>query len=60
MFVARTIIDCTNIGRGFTFAGGEDNQTVINGFTIINGGGNGVNGGGLFIDANSSPFDYQC
>jgi len=60
--VTRTIIDCTNGSRGFVFAGGETHNTVIDGFTIINGGGdindvnNNVYGGAIFIDANSSPL----
>jgi hypothetical protein len=53
--VASTIIDCTGGARGFIFNTEEDANTVLDGFTIINGGVPGENGGGLFIDANTSP-----
>ncbi len=54
--VARTIIDAAGSGQGFVFSGGENNNTVIDGFTIINGGGDAIQGGAIFIDANSSPL----
>jgi len=59
--VARTIIDCINNSRGFVFAGGETHNTIIDGFTIINGGNiddvnSNVYGGAIFIDVNSSPL----
>jgi hypothetical protein len=55
--IEKTIIDCSGSNtRGFTFSGGETANTVINGFTIINGGGDGIEGGAIFIDANSSPL----
>jgi len=52
---AKTIIDCQGSGRAFTFNHGEDTNTVVDGFTIINGGLNGEPGGAIYIDANSNP-----
>ena len=37
--VAATIIDCQGGGRAFVLQNGEGTDSVINGFTIINGGG---------------------
>jgi len=54
--VSRTIIDCNGTSQGFIFAGGETDNTTIDGFTIVNGGGNTVQGGAIFIDINSSPI----
>ncbi len=54
--VARTIIDCNGSGRGFIFAGGETADTIVDGLTIINGGGDAIAGGAIFIDINSSPL----
>jgi hypothetical protein len=54
--VARTIIDCQQAGRGFIFNTGEDSNTVIDGFTIIDGNvAGGENGGGIYVDSNTSP-----
>ncbi len=53
--VAMTIIDCQQSGRGFIFNSGEDSDTVVNGFTIINGSFTGEGGAGIYIDPNSSP-----
>ncbi len=55
--IAVTIIDCDQSGRGFIFNSGEDVNTVINGFTIINGNIAGVNGGGgIFTGNGTSPI----
>ncbi|MHC4501521.1 MAG: right-handed parallel beta-helix repeat-containing protein, partial [Planctomycetota bacterium] len=60
-YVALTIIDCGSSGRAFTFNNGEDANTVINGFTIINGNLYGHcrailgDGGGVYIAADASP-----
>lgn len=35
--VAATVIDCNNWGRAFVFQTGEDHNSVLTGFTIING-----------------------
>lgn len=54
--IAATIIDCNENGRGFIFNSGEDVNTIVNGFTIINGNViDGNYGGGIFIDSGSSP-----
>jgi hypothetical protein len=58
--VARTIIDCAQLGRAFIFQSGEGPDSVIDGFTIKNGsavanpttpnnsGGQGANGDDAF------------
>ncbi|HUT31120.1 MAG TPA: right-handed parallel beta-helix repeat-containing protein [Sedimentisphaerales bacterium] len=53
--VARTVVDCAQAGRGFTFNSGEDANTILDGLTIINGSVTAENGGGIFIDSNSAP-----
>jgi len=53
--VASTIINCQQSGRGFIFNSGEDANTVVDGFTIINGSLAGQGGAGIYIDPNSSP-----
>jgi len=53
--VAQTIIDCQFSGRAFTFNNGEGPDTVIDGFTIINGRLYGQPGGAIYIGAGSSP-----
>jgi len=54
--VARTIIDGGSVTRGFIFANGEGRDAVLDGVTITNCGGiSGESGGGIYIDANSSP-----
>jgi len=37
--VATTIIDCGNVSRAFIFQSGEGHDSVVDGFTIINGSG---------------------
>jgi hypothetical protein len=53
--VAQTIIDCQQGGRGFTFDNLEDPNTVIDGFTIVNGDVTNQPGGAIYIGAGSSP-----
>ncbi|MHC4153548.1 MAG: right-handed parallel beta-helix repeat-containing protein, partial [Planctomycetota bacterium] len=53
--VARTIIDCALTSRGFIFNSGEDANTIVDGFTVINGSVTGENGGGIYVDSNSAP-----
>ncbi|MHC4526620.1 MAG: InlB B-repeat-containing protein, partial [Planctomycetota bacterium] len=53
--VARTVIDCQQSGRGFIFTGGEDANTLVEGFTVTNGSVTGENGGGILVDVNSRP-----
>ena len=57
-----TIIDCESEGRAFYFHSGEDRQSQIIGFSILNGSAGasgGVYGGGVFL-ANSSPTITNC
>jgi hypothetical protein len=53
--VSMTIIDCQQAGRAFIFNTGEDADTVVDGFTIIDGNVIGESGGGIYVDSNSSP-----
>ena len=53
--VANTIVDCNAGTRGFVFNMNEDANTVVDGFTVINGGVAGEHGGGVFIDVNTHP-----
>jgi len=53
--IAQTIIDGQQSGRGFIFNSNEGPNTVINGFTVINGSVTGQGGGGIYVDVNSSP-----
>ncbi|MCP4711123.1 MAG: hypothetical protein GY869_21085, partial [Planctomycetes bacterium] len=52
-----SIIDCQDSGRGLTFSSGEGTDSVVSGFTIING--SVVNGGGIQC-VNSSPTITNC
>ena len=60
--VSSTVIDCANSGRGFVFRFGETAESVVAGFTIINGNGGpgGLMGGGLYIASGSSPIVRNC
>jgi len=53
--VAATIIDCQQGGRAFIFDSGEDANTVIDGFTIVDASITGENGGAIYVDSNCSP-----
>ncbi|NIR67461.1 MAG: S8 family serine peptidase, partial [candidate division Zixibacteria bacterium] len=53
--VAQTIIDCQDTGRAFILNNIEDVNTVIGGFTIINGNVTNEPGGAIYIGAGSSP-----
>jgi len=59
-----TIIDCENDGRGFCFHSGEDQNTILAGFTIINGyatsGTAESRYGGGFLCIASSPTIINC
>ena len=49
------IIDCEGNGRGFNFHSYETSESVVSGFTIINGSvTSGASGGGIYCE-NSSP-----
>ena len=53
------ILDGENTNRVINFDRGEDENTILNGFTIKNGGGGHNKGGGIFIDE-SSPTIRNC
>lgn len=55
--IQSTIVDCENNGRAFVFDGGEDANAVINGLTIVNGGGNCE---GAIYCYGSSPTIKNC
>jgi len=48
------VIDCENNGRGFAFHMDEDENSIVDGFTIINGHTLG-SGGGILCLVSSSP-----
>lgn len=52
-----SIIDCQHLGRGFFISQSEGADTVISGFTIING--SDTHGGGIYIYF-SSPTISNC
>ena len=52
------IIDCENSGRGFYFHSGEDTNSVLLGFSIINGYTTEI-GAGIYCDS-SSPTLKNC
>jgi len=51
------IIDCNFTNGGFYFHSGEDTNSVVDGFTVINGTSD--KGGGIYIDE-SSPTIRNC
>jgi hypothetical protein len=58
------VIDCLGSGRGFFFASGETDATIVEGFTIRNGlvmwgGPGGGNGGAIYCEG-SSPRIVSC
>ena len=53
----KTILNCENDGRGFTFKRQEARSSVLEGFTIING--NSTEGGGLYC-FHASPTISEC
>ena len=59
---ANCIIDCNGAEaeqhRGFYFHSGEDTNSVLDGFTIING--KAKQGGGIYCDASSRPLIKKC
>ncbi|MCD6393193.1 MAG: right-handed parallel beta-helix repeat-containing protein [Planctomycetes bacterium] len=57
--VGGTVIDCQDSGSGFVLNFGETAESVVAGFTIINGNG-GLMGGGLYIASGSSPVVRNC
>ena len=54
-----TIIDCEGAGRGFYFHSGEDDSSRIEGFTVINGF-TIDDGGGIYCRNYSSPTIVNC
>jgi len=55
--VAATVIDCEGHGRGFYFHNGEDANSVVDGFTVVNGYGR--DGGAVYF-VYSSPALINC
>jgi parallel beta-helix repeat protein len=53
-----TIIDCQGSGRGFYFHTGESADSIVDGFTIINGSVTG-NGGAILCES-ASPTITNC
>jgi hypothetical protein len=51
------IINCENLGRGFDFQSGETEQSVVSGFTVINGQ---ADYGGAIRCVNSDPQILNC
>ncbi len=63
--IAATVIDCQGTAdaphRGFYFHNGEDANSVVAGFTILNGYANDIGGGGGGIRCDgSSPMITNC
>jgi parallel beta-helix repeat protein len=61
---ANCIIDCQHAGRGFYCHSGEDSNTVIEGFTVVDGNapldeGGVPRGGGIYCES-SSPQITDC
>lgn len=55
------IIDCEKSGRGFHFHNGENEDSVINGLTILNGRPPNIGyGGGILMKHSSSPTLINC
>ena len=52
------VVDCESAGRGFDFGSGEDGDSVLSGFTIVNGFA--VNFGGGILSLYSSPAIVNC
>jgi len=50
------VVDCQDAARGFIFDQGETENSVLNGFIIMNG--NNSDGGGMYIE--SSPTIINC
>jgi len=55
---SNSIIDCALDGRGFIFHSGEISDSVVEGFTIMNGSVSGA-GGGIYCEG-SSPTVSNC
>ena len=53
-----TIIDCNHIGRGFFFHSGEDGNSILSGFTIMNG--QAAIGAGIYCENQSGPTIANC
>jgi len=56
--VAATIIDCNHLGRGFLFHSGEDGNSILSGFTIMNG--QAAIGAGIYCKNQSGPTISNC
>jgi len=58
MGLRNCIIDCENDGRGFYFQSGEDQNSILSGFTIANG--DAPFGAGIACTDSSSPTIKNC
>ena len=59
----KATIDCEYDGRGFYFISGEEDDSVLEGFSIINGSAGGYPencGGGIRCENNSNPTISNC
>ncbi|MFH1689757.1 MAG: right-handed parallel beta-helix repeat-containing protein [Candidatus Eisenbacteria bacterium] len=54
-----TIIDCEQADRAFLFGTGETEASIVDGFTVVNGGGRPFNGGAIYIYG-ASPTIRNC
>ena len=54
------IIDCQGAGRGFYFHSGEDEKSILDGFTIINGRTGEYRYGGGISCRNTAPTIHNC
>jgi parallel beta-helix repeat protein len=50
-----SVIDCEGEGKGFVFHSGEDQNSVVMGFTIQNCYATGIEGAGIHVGFSSSP-----
>jgi len=53
-------IDCQELGRGFHFHNGEDENAIVQGFTIRNGRPADGSGAGILIEDGSAPEILNC
>ncbi|MCX7702973.1 MAG: right-handed parallel beta-helix repeat-containing protein, partial [Planctomycetota bacterium] len=54
------VINCETLERGVNFTNGETEETILEGFTIMQGRGGVEGGGGILCKNNSSPIIRNC